>query len=123
MAQTEKKLLHLSPSFVCLGYWSKKGPKTLKTEKMHLSFGESEDNDGACGLQHCKKGIFTKGLGSNSYILWTRISSFMTLLRFIPYIWRIVFTDKKENQIFLIYKEIQNGTVAKPYMTNGLSYG
>jgi hypothetical protein len=33
-------------------------------------------------------------------------------------------TDKKENQIFLIYKEIHNGTVAKSYMTNGvLIYG
>ncbi len=31
-----------------------------------------------------------------------------------------VYTDKKENQIFLIYKEIQSGAVAKPYMTNGL---
>jgi hypothetical protein len=31
-----------------------------------------------------------------------------------------VYTDKKENQIFLIYKEIQNGAVAKSYMTNGL---
>jgi hypothetical protein len=30
------------------------------------------------------------------------------------------FTDKKENQIFLIYKEIQNGAVAKSYMTNGV---
>ncbi len=29
-------------------------------------------------------------------------------------------TDKKELQIFLIYKEIQNGAVAKSYMTNGL---
>jgi hypothetical protein len=29
-------------------------------------------------------------------------------------------SDKKENQIFLIYKEIQNGAVAKSYMTNGL---
>jgi hypothetical protein len=29
-------------------------------------------------------------------------------------------TDKKENQIFLIYKEIQRGAVAKSYMTNGL---
>ncbi len=29
-------------------------------------------------------------------------------------------TDKKENQIFLMYKEIQNGAVAKSYMTNGL---
>jgi hypothetical protein len=30
------------------------------------------------------------------------------------------YTDKNENQIFLIYKEIQNGAVAKSYMTNGL---
>ncbi len=29
-------------------------------------------------------------------------------------------TDKKENQIFLIYEEILNGAVAKSYMTNGL---
>jgi hypothetical protein len=29
-------------------------------------------------------------------------------------------TDKKENQVFLINKEIQNGAVAMPYMTNGL---
>jgi hypothetical protein len=27
---------------------------------------------------------------------------------------------KKENQIFLIYREIQSGAVAKSYMTNGL---
>jgi hypothetical protein len=27
---------------------------------------------------------------------------------------------KKENKIFLIYKEIPNGAVAKSYMTNGL---
>jgi hypothetical protein len=30
-------------------------------------------------------------------------------------------TDKKENLSFLIYKEIQNGAVAKSYMTNGSS--
>jgi hypothetical protein len=29
-------------------------------------------------------------------------------------------SDKKENQNFPIYKEIQNGAVAKSYMTNGL---
>jgi hypothetical protein len=29
-------------------------------------------------------------------------------------------TDKKENQILLIYGEIQSGPVAKSYMTNGL---
>ncbi len=31
-----------------------------------------------------------------------------------------VHTDKKENQIFLTYREIQGGAVAKSYMTNGL---
>ncbi len=29
-------------------------------------------------------------------------------------------TDKKEKKNFLIYKEIQKGTVAKLYITNGL---
>ncbi len=29
-------------------------------------------------------------------------------------------TDKKENQIFLIYKEIQSGAVAKSYMKKGV---
>ena len=28
-------------------------------------------------------------------------------------------TDKKENQIFLVYKEIQSGTAAKSYMMKG----
>jgi hypothetical protein len=31
-----------------------------------------------------------------------------------------IYTDKTEDQIFLIYKEIQNGAVAKSYMTNDL---
>ncbi len=36
----------------------------------------------------------------------------------------LVYTDKKENLIFLIYREIQSGAVAKSYMTNGLpKYG
>ncbi len=30
------------------------------------------------------------------------------------------YINKKENKIFLIYKEIQKGPVAKSYMTNGL---
>ncbi len=30
--------------------------------------------------------------------------------------------DKKENKIFLIYKEIQKGPGANSYMTNGLSH-
>ncbi len=32
----------------------------------------------------------------------------------------VFFPNKKENQIFLIYKEILNGAVSKSYMTNGL---
>jgi hypothetical protein len=31
-----------------------------------------------------------------------------------------LYTDKKENEIFLVNKEIQKGAVAKSYMTNGL---
>jgi hypothetical protein len=31
-----------------------------------------------------------------------------------------IYTDKKENKIFLIFKEIQKGAIAKSYMTNGL---
>jgi hypothetical protein len=34
-----------------------------------------------------------------------------------------LYTDKKENKIFLINKEIQGGAVAKSYMTNGLLMG
>jgi hypothetical protein len=30
-----------------------------------------------------------------------------------------MYTDKKEKQIFLIYKEIQSGAVAKSYMRKG----
>jgi hypothetical protein len=37
-----------------------------------------------------------------------------------PSLQNILYTDKKENQIFLIDKEIQNGAVAKSNMTNGL---
>ncbi len=35
----------------------------------------------------------------------------------------ILYTDKKENQISLIYKEIHNGSVGKSFMTNGLISG
>ncbi len=37
----------------------------------------------------------------------------------VPNHW-ILHTDKKENKILLIYKEIQNGEVAKSYVTSGL---
>jgi hypothetical protein len=30
-----------------------------------------------------------------------------------------VYTDKKENKMFLIYKEIQSGAVGKSYMRKG----
>jgi len=31
----------------------------------------------------------------------------------------LLYTDKKENKIFLIYKEIQSGEVAKSYVRKG----
>jgi hypothetical protein len=33
---------------------------------------------------------------------------------------KLCYTDKKENQIFLKYTEIQNGAVTKSYVTDGL---
>jgi hypothetical protein len=33
---------------------------------------------------------------------------------------KLLCTDKKENKIFLIFKEIQKGAVAKSYMASGL---
>ncbi len=41
-------------------------------------------------------------------------------LTYLHSMYSYIYTDKKENQIFLIYKEIQSGAVAKSYMTNGL---
>jgi hypothetical protein len=41
-----------------------------------------------------------------------------------PFLQCLVYTDKKENPVFLIYKEIQSGAVAKSYMRKGfLIYG
>jgi hypothetical protein len=48
------------------------------------------------------------------YISVANVFCFLSSLPLPPH------TDKKENQIFLKYKEIQNGAVAKSYMTNGL---
>ncbi len=47
-----------------------------------------------------------------------RLPEDMEALRSDLYTWDTLM--KKENLIFLIYKEIQNGAVAKSYMTNGL---
>jgi hypothetical protein len=43
------------------------------------------------------------------------------LLVFLPSVLQVepAYTDKKENQIFLIYKEIQSGEVPKSYMRKG----
>jgi hypothetical protein len=45
-----------------------------------------------------------------------KLKVFITRLQFDCF----AYTDKKENQFFFIYKEIQNGAVAKSYMTHGL---
>jgi hypothetical protein len=45
--------------------------------------------------------------------LWMSVSGGCTLLC-------ARHSDKKENQFFLIFKEIQSGAVPKSYMTNGL---
>ncbi len=49
------------------------------------------------------------------FVFWKSIYNFCHLFFFL-----VVVTDKKENEIFLIYMEIQKGSGAKSYMTNGL---
>jgi hypothetical protein len=49
--------------------------------------------------------------------LWRTLLSIHILFQ-VSSLLMIHYTDKKENQIFLIYKVIHNGAVA--YMTNGL---
>jgi hypothetical protein len=58
-------------------------------------------------------GIVRHGLCavSNSMARWT---GGRTWLR-VAFAWKPC-TDKKESQIFLVYKEIQSGTVAKSYL-------
>jgi hypothetical protein len=49
-----------------------------------------------------------------------RFSFFYLLLYIGQAEGRALYTDKKENQFFLIHEEIQNGAVAESYMTNSL---
>ncbi len=44
---------------------------------------------------------------------------YIVAAKVLQYTIHIKYTNKKENQIFLIYREIQNGAVTKSYMTNG----
>ncbi len=50
-----------------------------------------------------------------SYILTYRANRLSVSLCLLLTRGHVQYTDKKENQIFLIYKEIQNGAVAKSY--------
>jgi hypothetical protein len=61
----------------------------------------------ACLFRHPyqKKKVFKEG--------WVYANVCTVCVRFRGY------TDKKENLIFLKYKEIQNGEVAKSYMSKG----
>jgi hypothetical protein len=47
------------------------------------------------------------------------LAALVHLLAVLGCFYRMGYTDKKENQIFLIYKEIQSGAVAKSYMREG----
>ncbi len=49
--------------------------------------------------------------------LWKEVSS--QAIDVITNLLQVWYTDKKENWIFLIYKEIQSGAVAKSYMRKG----
>jgi hypothetical protein len=67
---------------------------------------------------------FLKETGRSAIKKKIKFSSYLkSLAYFVPFIHSIaysvpfsIYTDKKDNQIFLIYKEIQSGAVAKSYM-------
>jgi hypothetical protein len=53
--------------------------------------------------------------GEKLGLIWRNRKKISSNYQLLP-----LLTDKKENQIFLLYKEIQSGAVAKSYMTNDL---
>jgi hypothetical protein len=67
-------------------------------------------------LQRAANQLVARGVDS----IRTSLKLLFTLLQ---QLWNVVcvsgHTDKKENQIFFIYKEIQSGAVAKSYMRKG----
>jgi hypothetical protein len=78
-----------------------------------------------CCQKYLKTSIYCDG--KCIYIMMSRALYFDGALnvRYGPHICYCALI-KKENEIFLIYKEIKNGAVAKSYMTNGnglLIYG
>ncbi len=58
-------------------------------------------------------------LVSGTMWLWPRRLDNI-FVEYIDCIYTLECTDKKENQIFLIFNEIQNGAIAKSHMSNGL---
>ncbi len=60
------------------------------------------------------------GTEAVQFLFWEYINTnFFAVCVHFRTAWQAVCTDKKENQIFLIYKEIQSGAVAKSYMRKG----
>jgi hypothetical protein len=58
---------------------------------------------------------FSKRLWRNCFTIYSDFLRYLLLAIDIA----ACYTDKKENQIFLIYREIQSGAVAKSYMRKG----
>jgi hypothetical protein len=61
----------------------------------------------------CTYTAYTHSLFFQNIISCTYICAFNRIFSFS------IYTDRKENQIFLIYKEIQSGAVEKSYMRKG----
>jgi hypothetical protein len=53
---------------------------------------------------------------SSYYVRYALYVLYALYALYALYVFYALYTDKKENEIFLIYKEIQNGAVAKSYL-------
>ncbi len=108
--------------------------KTSRSRGRNQSQSWSRSRSRNSDLQLCEAGAGAEsisfGSGSSFTELQIRISTGQNISGTLACILKDTYENifsfksstllKKKTQIFLIYKEIQNGAVAKSYMTNGL---
>jgi hypothetical protein len=106
--RTTEYTLHRVPGFLVIRQIGSP-PMQASVPPPHLGPGEGGGNTLACGGGD---GRANSDEGTGTLVLYV-YSTIIPLRREVKY------TNKKENKIFLIYKEIQMGAVAKSYIRKG----
>ena len=88
---------------------------------MTVTYWVNPTNTHLCSRKICLTFLLAKTQLNIAKLLQTEYCHSLTLFSHIlVHNTNSSYTDKKENIIFLIYKEIQKGSVAKSFMTNRL---